>query len=95
MLDPPTEDVLRDALRLPEEQQFALIDALLIGPGDDGATESEADARPLRDGRLRELAQLGMDDLQAGRYKEFSSPVELSNYVAGIFKQARDATPES
>ena len=91
MLDNNMQNVLSAALKLPEAQQFLLIDALLDRGEELGGLHT--DAPPLTDDRLQELVQEGKDAIAQGNAKTFSTPKALANHVGEIFDQAiRDNT---
>jgi len=86
MLDHDIQNVLTAALKLPDAQQFQLIDALL-----DRGEQPErlhVDAPPLTDDRLKELVQEGKEAIAKGDSKTFSTPKELADHVGEIFDQA-------
>jgi len=86
MLDHEMQHVLSAALKLPESQQFQLIDALL-----DCGKEPEnlpIDAPPLTDDRLQELVQEAKDAIAQGDSKNFQTPRAMANHIGEIFDQA-------
>jgi len=86
MLDHDTQNLLSAALKLPETQQFQLIEALL-----DRGEEPEslhADAPQLTNDRLKELVQEGKDALAKGNSKTFETPRALADHVGELFDQA-------
>lgn len=95
MLDNNMQNVLSAALKLPEAQQFLLIDALLDRDEEPGSLH--ADAPPLTGDRLQELVQEGKEAIAQGNAKTFPTPRALSEHVGEIFEQAiRDNTqPDS
>jgi len=85
MLDNHTHTVLSAALKLPESQQFQLIDALL-DRGDE-PEDLHADASPLTDNRLQELVDEGKNAIVKGDSKTFETPRALADHVGEIFDQ--------
>ena len=91
MLDNNMLNVLSAALKLPESQQFLLIDALLDRGEEAGSLH--ADAPPLTGDRLQALVQEGKEAIAQGNAKTFPTPRTLAEHVGEIFDQAiRDNT---
>lgn len=91
MLDNNMQNVLSAALKLPEAQQFLLIDALLDCGEEPGSLH--ADAPPLTDDRLQELVQEGKEAIAQGNAETFPTPRALAEHVGEIFDQAiQDST---
>ncbi len=86
MLDNNMQNVLSAALKLPEAQQFLLIDALL--DRDEAPGGLHADAPPLTGDRLQKLVQEGKEALAQGNAKTFPTPRALADHVSEIFDQA-------
>jgi len=80
------QNVLSAALKLPESQQFLLIDALLDRGEEPGNLHT--DALPLTDDRLQELMQEGKEAIAQGNAKTFPTPRALAEHVGEIFDQA-------
>ena len=87
------QNVLSAALKLPETQQYLLIDALLDRGEEPGSLH--ADAPPLTDDRLRELVQEGKEAIAQGNAKTFSTPRAMADHVGEIFDQAIRDNPQS
>lgn len=42
---------------------------------------------------LRDAVQVGIDDIEAGRYREFDDPAELRRYVRSVMDRATGQEP--
>ncbi len=93
MLDSNMQNVLSEALKLPESQQFMLIDALLDRGEEPGTLHAEAPT--LTNERLQELVQEGKEAIAQGNAKTFSTPRAMADHVGEIFDQAIRDNPQS